>query len=280
MFKIFQFQDIKINVFGREDKLFFYASQISKSIGYIDTSNSIRTHVWSKNKMTVAEYIEYIKTSAPEPIQGDLCTHTRCFDHINKSTILLSVAGIFQLIYCSKLPNAITFHDWFRKEILQNLRQKVLQPLELTRNQFVILNESDLQIKTVDYLRTFCPDVLFHASMGELQTDSNKRIMSKKMGYTKGMFDLVIYENSKQHNGLSIEFKTPKCNGVLSEHQQSMKLKLEERGYLTIISDNYDQIIFEINNYLSNRRLKCCHCNIKCKSTENLKTHILNFHKK
>ena len=190
------------------------------------------------------------------------------------------MAGIFQLIYCSKLPNAITFHDWFRKEILQNLRQKVLQPLELTRNQFVILNEADLQMKTVDYLRTFCPDVLFHASMGELQTDSNKRIMSKKMGYTKGMFDLVIYENSKQHNGLSIEFKTPKCNGVLSEHQQSMKLKLEERGYLTIISDNYDKIIFEINNYLSTRRFKCCHCNIKCKSTENLKTHILNFHKK
>ena len=142
------------------------------------------------------------------------------------------------------------------------------------------MNEADLQIKTVDYLRTFCPDVLFHASMGELQTDSNKRIMSKKMGYTKGMFDLVIYENSKQHNGLSIEFKTPKCNGVLSEHQQSMKLKLEERGFKCIVSDNYDQIIFEINNYLSNRRLKCCHCNIKCKSTENLKTHILNFHKK
>ena len=278
MFKIFQFQENKINVFGREDKMFFYASQISKAIGYIDTTDSIRKHVWTQNKMTIEDYKKNNLGQIGKPGEND--TLTRQFENINKSTILLSVAGIFQLIYCSKLPNAITFHDWFRKEILQNLRQKVLQPLELTRNQFVILNESDLQIKTVDYLRTFCPDVLFHASMGELQTDSNKRIMSKKMGYTKGMFDLVIYENSKQHNGLSIEFKTPKCNGVLSEHQQSMKLKLEERGYLTIISDNYDQIIFEINNYLSNRRLKCCHCNIKCKSTENLKTHILNFHKK
>ena len=278
MFKIFQFQDIKINVFGREDKLFFYASQISKAIGYIDTTDSIRKHVWTQNKMTIEDYKKNNLGQIGKPGEND--TLTRQFENINKSTILLSVAGIFQLIYCSKLPNAITFHDWFRKEILQNLRQKVLQPLELTRNQFVILNEADLQIKTVDYLRTFCPDVLFHASMGELQTDSNKRIMSKKMGYTKGMFDLVIYENSKQHNGLSIEFKTPKCNGVLSEHQQSMKLKLEERGFKCIVSDNYDKIIFEINNYLSTRRFKCCHCNIKCKSTENLKTHILNFHKK
>ena len=56
MFKIFQFQDIKINVFGREDKLFFYASQISKAIGYIDTTDSIRKHVWTQNKMTIEDY--------------------------------------------------------------------------------------------------------------------------------------------------------------------------------------------------------------------------------
>ena len=278
MFKVFQFQENKINVFGKFDKLCFYGNQISKSIGYIDTCDSIKKHVWETNKMTVEEYIDNMADISK---LGDLTSKPgENFKKINSKTVLLKMAGVFQLIYCSKLPNAVIFEAWFRKEILQNLRQKVLQPLELTRNQFVILNESDLQIKTVDYLRTFCPDVLFHASMGELQTDSNKRIMSKKMGYTKGMFDLVIYENSKQHNGLSIEFKTPKCNGVLSEHQQSMKLKLEERGYLTIISDNYDKIIFEINNYLSTRRFKCCHCNIKCKSTENLKTHILNFHKK
>ena len=111
MNKIYKFQENKINVFGREDKMFFYASQISKSIGYIDTSNSIRTHVWSQNKMTVAEYIEYIKTSTQNTIPGDLDTLTRQFENINKSTILLSVAGIFQLIYCSKLPNALTFEN-------------------------------------------------------------------------------------------------------------------------------------------------------------------------
>ena len=112
MNKIYNFQENKINVFGKFDKMFFYASQISKSIGYIDTSNSIRTHVWSKNKMTVAEYIEYIETSAQITIPGDLCPHPGCFDKINKSTILLQTAGVFQLIHCSKLPNAVIFENW------------------------------------------------------------------------------------------------------------------------------------------------------------------------
>ena len=98
MNKIYKFQENKINVFGREDKLFFYASQISKSIGYIDTSDSIKKHVWKTNKMTVAEYIEYIKTSAQNTIPGDLCPHTGCFNNINKSTILLKKAGVFQLM--------------------------------------------------------------------------------------------------------------------------------------------------------------------------------------
>ena len=100
------------------------------------------------------------------------------------------------------------------------------------------------------------------------------------MGFCSGMPDLIIYENSKHHNGLTIEFKSPKGTGIISQSQTDANNKLSNRGYLTIISDNYDKIIFEINDYLSNRRLKCCHCNIKCKSTENLKTHILNFHKK
>ena len=162
MFKVFQFQENKINVFGKSDKMFFYASQISKAIGYIDTSNSIRTHVWTENKLTIEDYKKNNLGQISK--QGDLDTQTGCFNNINKSTILLKMAGVFQLIYCSKLPNAVIFENWFRKEILQSLRQKVSSPLELKHNQFVILNEADIQMKTVDYLRTFYPDVLFHTS--------------------------------------------------------------------------------------------------------------------
>ena len=100
------------------------------------------------------------------------------------------------------------------------------------------------------------------------------------MGFCSGMPDLIIFELNTILNGLTIEFKNPKGTGIVSQSQTDVNIKFSNRGYLTIISDNYDKIIFEINNYLSTRRFKCCHCNIKCKSTENLKTHILNFHKK
>ena len=169
MQKTFQFQDIKINVFGKFDKLFFYASQISKAIGYIDTSNSIRAHVWDENKLTIEDYKNNNLGQISKP--GNIDLQTRhftgdTFKNINSKTFLLSVHGVFQLIYCSKLPNAITFHDWFRKEILQSLRKKVSSPLELKHNQFVILNEADLQIKTVDYLRTFLSRCTFSCVNG------------------------------------------------------------------------------------------------------------------
>ena len=100
------------------------------------------------------------------------------------------------------------------------------------------------------------------------------------MGFCRGMPDLIIYELNLYFNGLTIEIKSPKGTGIVSQCQTDVNIQLSNREYLPIISDDYDDIILEINHYLSNRRLKCCHCNIKCKSTENLKTHILNIHKK
>ena len=75
--------------------------------------------------------------------------------------------------------------------------------------------------------------------------------MSYKMGYTTGFSDLIIYEHSKDHNGLCLEMKSPICLGILSEKQQSIQLKLKERGYKTITSSNYDDIIIELNDYLN-----------------------------
>ena len=100
------------------------------------------------------------------------------------------------------------------------------------------------------------------------------------MGFCRGMPDLIIYELNTILNGLTIEFKNPKGTGIVSQSQTDVNIQLSNRGYLPIISDDYDQIILEINHYLSNRRFKCEFCKIKCKSTQTVKTHILNFHKK
>ena len=98
--------------------------------------------------------------------------------------------------------------------------------------------------------------------------------MSYKMGYTSGFSDLIVYEHSKDFNGLCLEFKSPKGSGVLSEKQQSIHLKLKERGYKTITSSNYDDIIIKLNDYLKIRRFKCYYCRLKYKSLDTLSTHL------
>jgi hypothetical protein len=151
---------------------------------------------------------------------------------------------------------------------------------QLTHNQFVILNEADLQMRVVHYLRTFYYDLNFHANLGELQDSSQKRIMSKNMGFRKGVPDLIIYEHNTIFNGLTIEFKTPKGTGIVSQCQTDVNIQLSNRGYLPIISDDYDQIILEINHYLSTRRFKCRYCRLKYKTVQTLRTHVEVIHKK
>ena len=104
--------------------------------------------------------------------------------------------------------------------------------------------------------------------------------MSYKMGYTAGFSDLVIYEHSKEFSGLIFEFKSPNGLGILSEKQEIIQLKLKERGYKTITSSNYDDIIIELNDYLKNRRFKCYFCRLKYRSLDTLSTHLRIIHRK
>ena len=280
MNNIYNFQGVNINVLGNAEKPFFFASQISKALGYIDTTDSIRKHVWLMNKITFEDYQK--NNLALETIPGDLaCKPGENSKNMNPKTLLLSHAGVFQLIFSSKLPNTFKFHDWFKNDVLQKINDANSKPdLELKHNQFVILNEADLQMKVVHYLRNFYKNVLFNAILGENQSTPQKRIDSYYMGYAKGMVDLIVYENSKHFNGLCIEMKSPAGKGILSEHQKSIILKLEERGYKCVVSDNYDDIIIQLNDYLKNIRHKCYYCKNRYRSLDKLSNHLRVIHKK
>ena len=56
MNNIYNFQGVNINVLGNAKKLYFFASQISRTLGYIDTTDSIRKKVWTMNKITFEDY--------------------------------------------------------------------------------------------------------------------------------------------------------------------------------------------------------------------------------
>ena len=276
MNQVFKFETSNINIIGTHEKPMFYGSQIAKALGYIDTTDAVRKHIWNENKVTVQEYrLKSIPGDSPgmDGSMGPLA-------NINHRTVLINESGVYQLIFSSKLEKAKKFQKWVFSEVLPSIRKTgSYQMPKLIHNQFVILNEQNLHEKVVNYIRKYYEDVLFNATLGELQDTSEKRINSYKLGYCPGIPDLIIYEHSKEYNGLSIEFKTPKGTNHPSDKQISVNNKLSDRGFLTIISDDYDDIIIRINNYLSNRRFKCCKCRLKFKETSTLKTHLRIIHR-
>ena len=197
------------------------------------------------------------------------------------STIFIKEPGLYSLIFGSKLESAVSFQDWVFSKVLPSIRKygyyrMFNNPNTLT---FKIENEYDLHTKVVQFIRRFYPDALLVACLGERQDTSKKRISSFKKGYMKGQPDLIVYNLHKKYNGMYIEFKTPLCNAVLSEHQHKLINKYEENGYKCIFSNDYDLITKEINDYVHDIRIKCKYCKRKFISRKALKRHVKYFHR-
>jgi prophage antirepressor-like protein len=269
MNQLFKFENFDIKILGTHDKPLFFASQVAHILGYSNTKKAVYTHIWDQNKMNVQEYNQQF-----------MGTQNGTLQNLNHQTILINEPGLYQLIFASKLENAQRFQKWVINDVLPSIRKTGSYKIpKLIHNQFIILNELNLHEKVVDYIRKYFADVIFNASLGELQDTSEKRINSYKMGYTSGMPDLMIYEHNQHNNGLCIEFKTPKGTGILSEKQKEVNNQLSDRGFKTYISDNYDDIIIIINEYLSNRRFKCNKCKYKFHTPITLKTHQRVIHR-
>ena len=84
--------------------------------------------------------------------------------------------------------------------------------------------------------------------------------------------------NSK-YKGYFIEFKIPTLKGILSPAQKENLERLKLRGYICYLSDDFDDVIKEINNYMMTRRIKCNNCRRKFKNEHTLNKHIIYFHK-
>jgi hypothetical protein len=105
--------------------------------------------------------------------------------------------------------------------------------------------------------------------------------MSHIKGYTGGQPDLLILNEHIDYRGLAIEFKTPMNTGILSEKQKHYLEDLSLNGYKTIVSNDYDNIIWEFMNYFKGVRYSCKYCNNKRKftSVEKREKHFKYFHK-
>jgi hypothetical protein len=109
--------------------------------------------------------------------------------------------------------------------------------------------EHNIQIQIVNYLRKFHPtDVLFSGGFAGEKMTLLRAIRRKRMGYTAGTPDLILFEPRGVYHGLMAEFKSKQ--GYLSPEQKVFKEMAEQKGYKFIIVKDVQEGINLIEEYL------------------------------
>ena len=272
MLQLLKFQNESIQVFGTVKNPLFIAKEVATILGYEKTRNAVKQHVWDKNKCDPETALK----------RGGVKNCPEVTKTCPQNTMLLNEAGLYQLIFGSKLPIAESFQDWVFEEVLPTIRKTGSFAIVPKHNQIVLINEADLQKQFVKYINKFHPNLPYNASLGELVNDTTKKRMeSKALGYTAGVCDLSVFVPNHHYGSFNIEFKTPNGKGIISDKQKIYNRKLNMYRSFSLISDDYDVICKAFNEYMSTVRVYCQHktCNKRFKTEITLKNHVDNFHK-
>ena len=99
-----------INTLLIGDVIWFKAKSITKVLQYTNTSKALKDHVWDEYKMSR----ENLKggNDSLSPLNGN-----------DLSTTWVSEAGMFQLIFSSKMEQAKLFTKWIVEEVLPSIRK-------------------------------------------------------------------------------------------------------------------------------------------------------------
>ena len=110
------------------------------------------------------------------------------------------------------------------------------------------MNETDLQMHVVNYIRMQYPKARFCASLGGIRTSISQAKKAKRTGYWKGYPDLFISEPNHNYHGLFIEIKTEKGRATAS--QKEWIKALNARGYKAVICKGFMECKEELDKYL------------------------------
>jgi|LakMenE01Jun11ns_1017448.scaffolds.fasta_scaffold9912182_2 prophage antirepressor-like protein len=257
--------DFELINYGTIKEPYFKAKQIATFLGYIDTTQAIRKHVWDINKTT---FLGSVVLTPP---------------NYQSTTIYINESGLYQLIFASKMDIAQKFQKWVFEIVLPSIRKTNAYQFNnhsvKPNLTFKIDNEFDLHKQIINFCKVQYPEILLIIQSGELQDTQLKRTQEYYKGYQSGSYDVIIGNLNKKFNGFCIEFKSPNGKGIISQKQLEMQKKYEMNGYKTLITNDYNKCIIEIIEYMRETRIKCLHCNRKFKNSSTLSNHYKFFHK-
>ena len=272
--KVFHYEENEISVIKINGEIWFKARDVSLALGYVNVCKSISDHVDPEDRIALGQLKKGVTKRNPLFHKNE-----------QESTIFLNEAGLYSLVLQSKLPFAREFGRWIVKDVLPNIRKNGNYCLSNTKQCFSrqlcfkIMDERDLHIKVISYIRNNHPNAVLCAGLGELQDSSTKRIEAYKKGYMKGQFDITILNNHKKYNFLAVELKSPNGLGSLSSQQRNMPDIYKLNNGQVLISNNYEEIILTIHEYFKDVRILCSYCPRRFISSQSLKNHINGFHK-
>lgn len=139
-----------------ENEPHFVARDIALALGYKDTSDAVKRHVDSEDKLT------------------------RCFTDTGQSRemYVINESGLYSLILSSKLPNAKQFKRWVTSDVLPSIRKfgmyatddLINNPDLLIKVATQLKNEREQRIRLETQVKKQAPKVFFANSVSASKT--------------------------------------------------------------------------------------------------------------
>src|SRR5579864_3658032 len=132
---------LAIKIVGTSEKPWFKADDVCKALGYKYTANALNTHVKSQYKSVLNDLIGLVKSSNP-----------KIDPRYEGQQPYISEAGLYALVFASKLPTADAFRTWVFEDVLPSIRKEghyeLTQSLEASKAQLALKDKSEQELKT------------------------------------------------------------------------------------------------------------------------------------
>ena len=137
----------------------------------------------------------------------------------------------------------------FSMQFLKNKKSTTFQPYIGTEDSFQIAVARYLDVRGLLWTHPANERKTKSYTTKKGITFSLEGILLSKKGVKKGVPDCLIFEARKGFAGFFIELKCG--NNKPTEHQLKFLENAEKRGYKILVSWSLDEVIFEVENYLS-----------------------------
>ena len=128
---VFKFHDSDVRTVLIDDEVYFVGKDVAETLGYKDTKNALKQHVYDEDKMG---------WQITTPSRG------------NQTVTVINESGVYALVFGSKLPRAKEFKHWVTSEVLPSIRKTGGYKMPTTPEEMIdlLLQNSSNANKRID----------------------------------------------------------------------------------------------------------------------------------